>query len=54
MRPAFHLGNGFKAAMSVLWKATDIISRIVRGDFINHQERVEYLVQPLASQAMNC
>jgi hypothetical protein len=39
--PGDHVGHGFKAAMGVGREAGDIVARIVRVEFVEHQEGVE-------------
>ena len=43
-----HVGHGLKAAMWVIWKAGNVVARVVAAEGIEHQKWVKALLQVVA------
>jgi hypothetical protein len=46
-----HVGHGLEAAVRMVWKAADVVARVVGAEGVEHQIRVEPALQVLRQHA---
>ena len=49
--PGDHVGHGLEAAVRVVGKAADVVARVVGAEGVEHQERVEPVLQVVGQHA---